>query len=124
MAAAAAFGIASLTPFVAVPQEMDPIPTETGQIGVLTIKRNATESELRELAKTIADAKARAASLEASIADVEKTTSGLREALVASAARRKDLERQVIANEDRLTGLATKEKGVKASLHQRRGLLA
>ncbi|UVC08058.1 murein hydrolase activator EnvC [Rhizobium sp. TH2] len=124
MAAAAVFGIASLSPLVAVPQEMDPIPTETGQIGVLTIKRNATESELRELAKTIADAKARAASLEASIADVEKTTSGLREALVASAAKRKDLERQVIANEDRLTGLAAKEKGVKASLHQRRGLLA
>lgn len=124
MVAAAVLAIASLSPLVAMPQEMDPIPTETGQIGVLTIKRNATESELRELAKTIADAKARAASLEASIADVEKTTSGLREALVASAGKRKDLERQVIANEDRLAGLATKEKGVKASLHQRRGLLA
>jgi septal ring factor EnvC (AmiA/AmiB activator) len=124
MAAAAVFGIASLSPRVAVPQEMDPIPTETGQIGVLTIKRNATESELRELAKTIADAKARAASLEASIAGTEKTSAGLREALVASAAKRKDLERQVIANEDRLTGLAAKEKGVKASLYQRRGLLA
>ena len=122
--AATAFGVVSLSPLVAIPQEMDPIPTETGQIGVLTIKRNATESELRELAKTIADAKARAASLEQSIAGIEKTTAGMREALVASAAKRKDLERQVIANEDRLNGLADKEKGVKASLHQRRGLLA
>lgn len=106
-------------------QEMDPIPTETGtSLGALTIKRNATESELQELAKTLADAKARTAQLETSIAGIEKTTAGLRDALVASAAKRKDLERQVIANEDRLKDLGAKEADVKTSLHARRGLLA
>ena len=124
MAAVAVFGMAGLYPGLAVPQNMDPIPTETGPVGVLTIKRNATESELRELARTIADAKTRTADLEAAISGIEKTTVGLREALVASAEKRKDLERQVIANEDRLDGLTDKEKGVKASLHERRGLLA
>lgn len=122
--AAVVLGVSILSPGLAVPQDMQPIPAEDGSIGVLAIKRNATEAELRTLAKTIADAKARAAGLEASISGIERTTAGLREALVASAQKRKELEQQVIANEDRLNGLAEKEKGVKASLHERRGLLA
>ena len=124
MAAAAVFGLASVWPLAAVPQEGERLSAEPGQVGVLTIKRNATESELRELAETIAEAETRAKDLEESIAGIERTTAGLREALVASAARRKDLERQVIANEERLDGLADREKAVKASLHSRRDLLA
>lgn len=100
--------------------EATPVTAE----GVLTIKRNATESELRELAKSIAAAKAKTQSLEISIAGIEKTSAGIRAALVASAARRKDLERQVLANEARLKELADKEKAVKASLYSRRGVLA
>jgi septal ring factor EnvC (AmiA/AmiB activator) len=106
------------------PQDVDPIPTETGQLGALTMKRNVTESELRELAKTIAEANQRTQSLEASIAGIERTTAGLRDALVASAEKRKDLERQVIANETRLKDLAGREAAVKTSLKARRGLLA
>ena len=124
MAAAAVFGLASAWPLAAVPQEDERLSAQPGQVGVLTIKRNATESELRELAETIAEAETRAKDLEESIAGIERTTAGLREALVASAARRKDLERQVIANEERLDGLADREKAVKASLHSRRDLLA
>lgn len=122
--AMAAAGIALAVPMPSLPQNMDPIPTETGQIGVLTMKRNVTESELRELARTLADAEARASELEAAIAGIEKTTAGLREALVASAARRKDLERQVVANEDRLKELGGREEAVRVSLRARRGLLA
>jgi septal ring factor EnvC (AmiA/AmiB activator) len=123
--AMAAAGLAFALPVVSPSQEMDPIPTETGtSLGALTIKRNATESELQDLAKTLADAKARATELEQSIAGIERTTAGLREALVASAGKRKDLERQVIANEDRLRDLAGKEAQAKKSLHARRGLLA
>ena len=70
MAAVAVFGMAGLYPGLAVPQNMDPILTETGPVGVLTIKRNATESELRELARTIADAKTRTADLEAAISGI------------------------------------------------------
>jgi septal ring factor EnvC (AmiA/AmiB activator) len=124
VAAAATAGLVLVFPASVPAQEMDPIPTETGQIGALTMKRNVTESELRDLARTIADAKARASELESTISGIEKTTSGLREALVASARKRKDLERQVIANEDRLKGLGGKEAEVRTSLHGRRGLLA
>jgi septal ring factor EnvC (AmiA/AmiB activator) len=122
--AVAAVGLSLALPTPSLPQDMDPIPTETGQLGALTIKRNVTESELRELAKTLADARARAAELESTIAGLDKTTAGLREALVASAEKRKDLERQVIANEDRLRDLSGREETVKASLRSRRGLLA
>jgi septal ring factor EnvC (AmiA/AmiB activator) len=122
--AMAAAGLVFALPAASPSQEMEPVPTETGPVGVLTIKRNATESELKELAKTLAEARARATELEKSIAGIERTTAGLREALVASAAKRKDLERQVIANEDRLGELGDKEAKVKTSLHARRGLLA
>lgn len=122
--AVAAAGLAFALPGPLRSQESDPVPTETGPVGVLTIKRNATEGELKELAETLAQARARAAELEKSIAGIERTTAGLREALVASARKRKDLERQVIANEDRLRDLGDKEAKVKNSLHARRGLLA
>ena len=116
---------AFVLPVASPSQEMDPIPAENSpSVGALTIKRNATESELRELARTIADAKARTTELEQSIAGIDRTTAGLREALVSSATKRKDLEQQVIANEDRLKDLGDREVEVKQSLHARRGLLA
>jgi septal ring factor EnvC (AmiA/AmiB activator) len=111
-------------------QEMEPIPVTTPEgnsvsaEGVLTIRRNATESELRDLAKAIAAARSKTQSLEISLAGIEKTSAGIRSALVASAARRKDLERQVLANETRLKGLDVRETAVKASLKSRRGVLA
>jgi murein hydrolase activator len=108
-----------------VPQEVEPLSTTpVNAEGLLTIRRNATESELRDLAKSIADAKARTQTLEISLAGIEKTSAGIRQALVLSAAKRKDLEQQVLDNEARLTALQGKEKTVKASLHARRGLLA
>ena len=80
--AMAAAGVVFAFPDVSPSQEMEPIPTETGpSLGALTIRRNATESELQELARTMADARARAAELEKSIAGIERTTAGLREAL-------------------------------------------
>lgn len=127
--AMAAAGLVLALPATSPSQEMDPIPTETESgtgtsLGALTIKRSATESELQELAKTLADARARTAELEASISGIDKTTAGLRDALVTSAAKRKGLERQVIANEDRLRDLGAREAEAKKSLRARRGLLA
>jgi murein hydrolase activator len=100
------------------------MPSPADPASVLSIKRTATESELRDLARTIAEANQRAADLKISIEGIERTNAGLREALVASAARRKDLERQVLANQARLGELGGKEKVLKDSLRARRGLLA
>ena len=114
-----------LLPVASLSQETDPgTTTPVNQEGVLTIRRNASESELRDIAKSIAEAKAHSQSLEESLLGIERTTSGLREALVDSAAKRKDLERQALANEARLKDLQSKEATVKASLHARRGVLA
>jgi septal ring factor EnvC (AmiA/AmiB activator) len=114
-----------LLPAVALSQETPASSvTPVNQEGVLTIRRNASESELRDIAKSMAEAKAHSQSLEASLLGIEKTTSGLREALVESAAKRKDLERQTLATEARLKDLEGKEAKTKASLHARRGVLA
>ncbi len=111
-------------PVASLSQQPDPGTTPVNQEGVLTIRRNATESELRDIAKSIAEAKAHSQTLEASLLGIERTTAGLREALVESAAKRKDLERQTLATEARLKDLQAKESRTKASLHARRGLLA
>jgi septal ring factor EnvC (AmiA/AmiB activator) len=121
---------AALTGMPSHSQETQSIPAavqETSSVsaeGVLTIRRNATVSELRDLAKSIADAKSKTQALEINLAGIEKTSAGIRSALVASAARRKDLERQVLGNEARLKELEGKEKATKASLKSRRGVLA
>ena len=113
---------ACLLPMRSFSQETAATPVDPQSI--LNVKRNATESELRDVAKSIAEAKAHSESLEASIAGIEKTTAGLREALVDSASKRKDLERQTLATEAKLKDLEGQESKVKASLHARRGLLA
>lgn len=110
---------------VSFSQEIVPSSTTpVNQEGVLTIRRNATESELRDLAKSIAEAKAHSQTLEANLLGIERTTAGLRQALVDSATKRKGLERQALDNEARLKALQAREATVKASLHSRRGLLA
>jgi septal ring factor EnvC (AmiA/AmiB activator) len=124
----AAIAVATLAlafPLPTLSQETESIPAASSpSLGALTIRRNATESELRELARTLSDARARTEQLEQSIAGIEKTTTGMRDALVESATKRKELERQVIENEDRLRDLGAKETDVKVSLRSRRGLLA
>ncbi|MFC4319558.1 murein hydrolase activator EnvC family protein [Rhizobium alvei] len=95
----------------------------TDQQDALTIRRNATEAELRDLARTIAEAKDKAAQLEASIAGIERTTSGLREALVSSAAKRKDLEQRQLDSQTRLAGLTEEQAKIKTSLRGRRAVL-
>ena len=124
---AGAFALCALTALPSAAQETTqsiPAGAEANAEGILTIKRNATESELREIARSMAEARSKTQALEISIAGTEKTSAGIRAALVASAARRKDLERQVLDNEARLKALEGKEEHVKASLHARRGVLA
>jgi septal ring factor EnvC (AmiA/AmiB activator) len=92
--------------------------------GLLRIRRNATESELRELAKSLAESRDRTKTLQAGLIGIERTSAGLRQALVASAEKRKSLEKQTLEDEAKLRDLEAKLAKVKASLHDRRGLLA
>jgi septal ring factor EnvC (AmiA/AmiB activator) len=125
--ASLSFGLLALILAPVLPsgaQDAEPVPVEASDAAALGLRRDATQSELRDLAKSIADANAKAADLEASIAGIEKTTAGLRQALVDSAAQRKKLERQVLDNQARLEKLGEDQKRVRASLATRRGLLA
>jgi murein hydrolase activator len=90
----------------------------------LAAKRDETRSELERLSKTINLSSDKVNALEKSIADLEKNSTAVRQALIDSAARRKTLERQMLDSEKKLADLGVKEDAIRRSLHGRRGVLA
>ncbi|NKK66670.1 peptidoglycan DD-metalloendopeptidase family protein [Rhizobium leguminosarum bv. viciae] len=90
----------------------------------LAAKRDQTRAELETLSKTINLSTDKVSALQQSIADLEKSTESIRQALIDSAARRKTLEKQILESEKKLADLGVKEDGIRRSLHDRRGLLA
>ncbi|MBP2443142.1 murein hydrolase activator EnvC family protein [Rhizobium leguminosarum] len=90
----------------------------------LAAKRDETRTELATLSKTISLSSDKVSALKQSIADLEKSTQSIRQALIESAARRKALDKQILASEKKLADLGVKEDGIRRSLHERRGLLA
>ncbi|WP_163881393.1 murein hydrolase activator EnvC family protein [Rhizobium laguerreae] len=90
----------------------------------LAAKRDQTRAELETLSKTISLSTDKVSALQESIADLEKSTESIRQALIDSAARRKTLEKQILESEKKLADLGVKEDGIRRSLHERRGLLA
>ncbi|SCB21927.1 Septal ring factor EnvC, activator of murein hydrolases AmiA and AmiB [Rhizobium miluonense] len=90
----------------------------------LARKRDETRSQLEQLSKTINLSSDKTKELEDSIASLDKNTASLRQALIDSAARRKELDREIQQSEKTLTDLAVKEDKIRASLHERRALLA
>lgn len=90
----------------------------------LAKKRDETRAELEALSKTISLSSDKVTELQQSIANLEKSTESVRQALIDSAARRKTLEKQILQSEKKLADLGVKEDGIRKSLHERRGLLA
>ncbi|MBB5664224.1 septal ring factor EnvC (AmiA/AmiB activator) [Rhizobium leguminosarum] len=90
----------------------------------LAAKRDKTRAELETLSKTISLSGDKVSALRQSIADLDKSTQSIRQALIESAARRKALDKQILASEKKLADLGVKEDGIRRSLHERRGLLA
>ena len=90
----------------------------------LAKKRDETRAELDALSKTINLSSDKVNELEKSIADLDKSSTTIRQALIDSAARRKTLEKQILDSEKKLADLGVKEDGIRRSLHDRRGLLA
>ncbi|MFJ6324532.1 MULTISPECIES: murein hydrolase activator EnvC [unclassified Rhizobium] len=103
----------------AAPAEPAPDPTAE-----LARKRDETRTQLEALSKTISLSSGKTKELEDSIASLDKSTASLRQALIDSAARRKDLDRKIQQSEKTLTDLAVKEDKIRGSLHERRALLA
>ncbi|WHO73644.1 murein hydrolase activator EnvC [Rhizobium sp. BT03] len=90
----------------------------------LAAKRDKTRAELETLSKTISLSSDKVSALQQSIADLDKSTQSIRQALIESAARRKGLDKQILESEKKLADLGVKEDGIRRSLHERRGLLA
>ncbi|WP_454852793.1 murein hydrolase activator EnvC family protein [Rhizobium binxianense] len=87
-------------------------------------KRDETRAELEALSKTISLSSDRVNNLQQSIANLEKSTTSIRQALIDSAARRKSMEKQILGSEKKLADLGVREDGIRRSLHERRGVLA
>ncbi|TCR89907.1 septal ring factor EnvC (AmiA/AmiB activator) [Rhizobium sp. BK376] len=90
----------------------------------LTEKRNQTRAELDALSKTITLSADKTKELQDSIAALDKSSASLRQALIDSATRRKEMDGKIQQSEKTLTDLKVKEDAIRQSLHERRGLLA
>ncbi len=119
-------------PIAAEPVEGNVALEKTGSLpkvepdpaAALALRRDSTRRELETLSQSITVSSEKTKELEAEIATLEKSRQSLRDAIVKSAAMRKDMENKILAGEKRLEGMREREAGVRASLHERRGLLA
>ncbi|MFC6446378.1 murein hydrolase activator EnvC family protein [Shinella zoogloeoides] len=97
---------------------------EPDPAAALALRRDSTRRELETLSQSITVSDEKTKQLEAEIATLEKSRQTLREEIVKSAALRKEMEGKILDGEKRLEGMREEEAGVRASLHERRGLLA
>jgi septal ring factor EnvC (AmiA/AmiB activator) len=97
---------------------------EPDPAAALALRRDSTRRELEALSQSITVSSEKTKQLEAEIAELEKTKQSLRDVIVRSAALRKEMEQKILDGEKRLEGMRDREAAVRASLHERRGLLA
>jgi len=87
-------------------------------------RRNETRGELEVLTRTMELSADRAAAIEKNLAEVKKNSADIRQALIDSAARRKELEKKILESEKKIAGIKVEEDGIHASLRERRAVLA
>ena len=129
---AALLGVFVPLTLFAEPQNAGVALEETGSLpkaepdpaAALALRRDSTRRELETLSRSITVSDEKTRQLETEIAGLEKSRQTLREEIVKSAALRKQMEEKILAGEKRLEGMREEEAGVRASLHDRRGLLA
>jgi septal ring factor EnvC (AmiA/AmiB activator) len=90
----------------------------------LRAKRDQVSGELQAIARTMQLTGEKAAELEKSIEALSKTTESLKGALIESATRRKDIEKQISAGEQRLASIGVREDAIRKSFRERRSVLA
>lgn len=101
-----------------------PDPAAEDAALALRQKRDEVGRELQELARSMRVSDEKAAELEESIAALSKTSESLKQALIESAARRKELERKIAAGEKKLAELGISEDRIRHSFKDRRAILA
>ena len=98
--------------------------TSTDPILELQKKRDEIGTQLRDISQSIGLSQQRAAEIEQTIAALVKTESTLRDALIESAARRKELEARISKSEETLAGYGLREDAIRESFKERRAILA
>jgi len=116
--------VAAPFPTQAAPIEQNGQTEQPDALNDLETRRDRNREDLQELVDSIGLSEDKARQLEESIASLNQDSSRIRQELIDSASRRKDLERKIADGEDRLAKLGVQEDGVKASLRERRGVLA
>ncbi len=112
-------------PLYAQEKEQSQSETETSDpVAKLEAKRLETEAELKALSETLSLSGEKISELEADIAALENRATDIRSALVESAEKRNELEGKIDAGEAKLAELRGRESDIRASLYERRGLLA
>ena len=86
-----------------------PTATPTDPTADLAARREATRQELEAISKTITLSDERVETLKKGIADLKQNTASIRDALVISATRRKELEARIAEGEKSLAKLRTDE---------------
>jgi septal ring factor EnvC (AmiA/AmiB activator) len=109
----------------------DAAPTTTQEttqppsdLDALEKRRDQNRQDLQELVDSIGLSEDKSRQLQDSIAALNQDTARIKDELIASAKRRKDLEAKISDGEDRLAKLGIRDDEVKASLRERRGVLA
>ncbi|MCO6184808.1 murein hydrolase activator EnvC [Rhizobium sp. L1K21] len=90
----------------------------------LEARRKATEEELKALSESIGLSDSKIGDLQSEIAELNNRAADIRQALVSSAETRNALETKISQGEKKLTALREQESDIRASLYERRGLLA
>lgn len=117
---------------LAMAQEDAPPPASAGveqpsapdELQELEKRRDQNRQDLQELVDSIGLSEDKARQMEESVAALSQDTARIKDELIASAQRRKDLEAKISDGEDRLAKLSVRDDEVKASLRERRGVLA
>lgn len=112
----------------AVPAAATPTPGENRSTTVdekaLLEQQKKTRAELEALSRTMRLSDEKVESLKDNINALQQTSAALREKVIESAARRRELEQKIAAGEKRLASLEVRQGGIRASLKERRAVLA
>src|SRR5690606_17568633 len=96
-------------------QVVQPRAVEVNPESALDPKREEARQELEQLSRTISLSVERAEAIAQNIAELEKTPTNLRQALIDSATRRKELEQKINDTQETLARLRLREDEIRGS---------
>ncbi|WP_279481233.1 murein hydrolase activator EnvC [Aureimonas sp. SK2] len=108
----------------AAPDERQAPGAAPPSVAALTARQAGTQAELDRITSELRRSQELTRRLDAEMTALAADRDRIREATIAAAAEQKRISVEITASEERLSSLLDQEKGVKASLRERRGVLA